>query len=188
MPNLYPEAPQTQTAEQRLGIEKSKLELTEYLLAEDPLPMVIRAHLHIERELLNFIEACGHPAKAIPSKYAHRIHLASRLGLSSEFTKQLVFLGKLRNRFAHDQNAVISKSDAETFDAAHDRSDTVVEDAYRETLTKLEDTSRKLSVYDLEPKDQVVFHIIALWAGIAVTAVRTVEAGDSLIKNTTARS
>jgi hypothetical protein len=47
MPNLYPEAPQTQTAEQRLGIEKSKLELTEYLLAEDPLPMVIRAHLDV---------------------------------------------------------------------------------------------------------------------------------------------
>jgi hypothetical protein len=86
--------------------------------------------LRCASSLLNFIEACGHPAKAIPSKYAHRIHLASRLGLSSEFTKQLVFLGKLRNRFAHDQNAVISKSDAETFDAAHDRSDTEVDPVF----------------------------------------------------------
>src|ERR1700729_3367044 len=118
-----------QTAEERLGLEKSKLELTEYLLAEDPLPMVIRAHLHIERELINFIKACGYPGKAIPSKYAHRIQLALKLGLPTEFTKQLVFLGKLRNRFAHRQNATIDKSDAEKFYAAHDRADAVVEDA-----------------------------------------------------------
>jgi hypothetical protein len=69
-------------------------------MAEDPLPVVIRAHLHIERDLINFITATGHPQKQIPSKYAHRVQLALRLGLPTEFTKRLVFLGKLRNRFA----------------------------------------------------------------------------------------
>jgi hypothetical protein len=94
----------TQTSAARLGIEESQLELTKYLMAEDPLPMVIRAHLHIERELINFTKTAGHPQKQIPSKYAHRVQLALRLGLPTEFTKQLVFLGKLRNRFAHHQN------------------------------------------------------------------------------------
>jgi hypothetical protein len=154
-----------QTSAARLGIEASQLELTKYLMAEDPLPMVIRAHLHIERDL-NFIKATGHPQKQIPSKYAHRVQLALRLGLPTEFTKQLVFFGKLRNRFAHHQNATIAKSDAERFDATHEPGDTVIEYACDNTLAKLEDTERKRSVYDLEPKERVVMHIIALWAGM----------------------
>jgi hypothetical protein len=162
----------TQTSAARLGIEESQLELTKYLIAEDPLPMVIRAHLHIERELINFTKTAGHPQKQIPSKYAHRVQLALRLGLPTEFTKQLVFLGKLRNRFAHHQNATIAKSDAERFDATHEPGDTVIEYAYDNTLAKLEDTERKRSVYDLEPKERVVMHIIALWAGIAVATAK----------------
>ena len=97
------------------------------------MPIVIRAHIHIEQEL-NFIKACGHPAKAIPSKYAHRIQLALKLRLPKEFTKQLVFLGVLRNRFAHRQYAAIETSDAEKFDAAHEPGDGVMEHAYRSTL------------------------------------------------------
>jgi hypothetical protein len=161
-----------QTSAARLGIEESQFELTKYLMAEDPLPMVIRAHLHIERDLINFIKATGRPQKQIPSKYAHRVQLALRLGLPTEFTKQLVFFGKLRNRFAHHQNATIAKSDAERFDATQERGDTVIEYAYDNTLAKLEDTERKRSVYDLEPKERVVMHIIALWAGIAVATAK----------------
>jgi hypothetical protein len=69
-----------QTSAARLGIEKSQLELTQYLRAEDPLPMAIRAHIHIEDELLNFIKVRGNPKNQIPSKYAHRVQLALKLG------------------------------------------------------------------------------------------------------------
>jgi hypothetical protein len=64
------------------------------------LPMVLRAHLHIEEELIAFIRAQGHPEKAIPSGYARLVELALTLGLPEEFRNQLVVLGRLRNRFA----------------------------------------------------------------------------------------
>jgi hypothetical protein len=166
-----------QTSAARLGIEKSQLELTQYLMAEDPLPIVIRAHIHIEDELLNFIKVRGHRKNQIPSKYAHRVQLALKLGLPNEFTKQLVFLGRLRNRFAHRKNAKIDKSDAQSFDATHEPGDTVLEYAYGNTLAKLQDRDRKRSVYDFEPKERVIMHIIALWAGVAVATARAKGSG-----------
>jgi D-alanyl-D-alanine carboxypeptidase len=39
---------------------------------------------------------------------------------------------------------------------AHEPGDTVVDHAYQSTLAKLNDTARKPSVYDLEPKERVV--------------------------------
>jgi len=153
----------------RLGIEERQLELTKFLMAEDPLPVVLRAHIHIEEELVAFITGQGHPKKAVPSKYAHRVELALKLGLPDEFKKQLAVLGALRNRFAHRANAAIETSDAEKFDAAHEPGDTVVEYAYN---SKLNDSVRKPSVHDLEPKERVVLHIVTLWAGIAVAAAR----------------
>lgn len=163
-----------QTTTARLGIEATQMELTKHLMAEDPLPVVMRGHMHIEAELLNFIKATGHPQKQIPAKYAHRVQLAVKLGLPNEFSKQLVFIGKLRNRFGHRLNATISKSDAEGFDATHEPGDTVIEYAYSNTLAKIEDPERKRSVYDLEPKERVVMHIIALWAGVAVARAKGV--------------
>jgi hypothetical protein len=158
-----------QTTAARLGIEERQLELTKFLMAEDPLPVVLRAHIHIEEELVAFITGQGHPKKAVPSKYAHRVELALKLGLPDEFKKQLAVLGALRNRFAHRANAAIETSDAEKFDAAHEPGDTVVEYAYN---SKLNDSVRKPSVHDLEPKERVVLHIVTLWAGIAVAAAR----------------
>jgi hypothetical protein len=156
----------------RLGIEERQFELTKFLMAEDPLPMVLRAHLHIEEELIAFIKAQGHAEKAIPSGYARLVELALKLGLPEEFRKQLVVLGRLRNRFAHRQYAAIETSDAEKFDAAHEPGDTVVEHSYRSILSKLNDSVRKPSVYDLEPNERVVLHIVTLWAGVAVAAAK----------------
>jgi hypothetical protein len=112
--------PTAMTTAARLGIEERQFELTKFLMAEDPLAMVIRAQIHIEEELIAFITARGHPADAIPKGYARRVELALKLGLFEEFRNQLAVLGSLRNRFAHEQHAVIEKEDAETFDAAHE--------------------------------------------------------------------
>jgi hypothetical protein len=169
------ETPRTSAA--RLGIEATQMELTKHLMAEDPLPVVMRGHMHIESELLNFIKARGYLQKQIPSKYAHRVQLAVKLGLPNEFSKQLVFMGKLRNRFGHRLNATLGRSDAESFDATHELGDTVIEYAYGNTLAKLQDTDRKRSVYDLEPKERVIMHIIALWAGVAVATARAKGSG-----------
>jgi hypothetical protein len=131
-----------QTIAARLGIEERQIELTKFLMGDDPLGMVLRAHMHIEQELIAFITAQRHPKNTIPSKYAHLVTLALKLGLPQEFKKQLHVLGQLRNRFAHRKNAVIELSDAETFDAAHDPDDNVFDYAYRSTLSKLNDSVR----------------------------------------------
>jgi hypothetical protein len=55
---------------------------------------------------------------------------------------------------------------------AHDPDDTVVEYAYRSALSKLNDSVQKPSVKNLEPKEQVVLHIVTLWAGVAVAAAK----------------
>jgi hypothetical protein len=64
------------------------------------------------------------------------------------------------------------------FDVAHEPGDTVIEHAYRSTLSKLNDGSRKPSVYDLEPKERVVLHIVTLWAGVAVAAAKVKAAAS----------
>jgi hypothetical protein len=159
------------TSAARPGIEERQLELTKFLMGDDPLGMVLRAHMHIEEESVAFITANRHLKNTIPSKYAHLCALAFKRGLAEQFRAQLHVLGKLRNRFAHRKNAVIELSDAQMFDAAHDPDDTVVEYAYRSTLSKLNDSVRKPSVKNLEPKEQVVLHIVTLWAGVAVATI-----------------
>jgi hypothetical protein len=170
-------SPLVQTSAARLGIEATQMELTKHLMAEDPLPVVMRGHMHIEAELLNFIKACGYRQNQIPTKYAHRVQLAVKLGLPNEFSKQLVFMGHLRNRFGHRLNAKIAKADAEAFAAAYELGDNVIEYAYQNTLAKLNDATRARSVNDLEPKERVVLHIIVLWAGVAVATARAKGVG-----------
>ena len=120
-----------QTTVTRLGIEATQMELTNHLMSEDPLAVVIRGHLYIERELLNFIAVSGLPKNQVPSKYAHRVQRAVKLGLPNEFAKQLIVMGKLRNRFGHHLNAKISKAYPEEFAAAHRLGDDVIQHAYR---------------------------------------------------------
>jgi hypothetical protein len=162
----------TQTSVARLGLEERQLELTKFLMGDDPLGMVLRAHKHIEEELIKFIAARGYPEKEIPRGYARCVELALKLGLREEFRKQLSVLGRLRNRFAHELDATIEKEDAETFDFAHEPGDNVIEQAYRSTLTKLEGVVVKPPISDLDPKDRVILHIITLWAGVAVAVVQ----------------
>jgi uncharacterized protein YutE (UPF0331/DUF86 family) len=127
----------TQTSAARLGLKERQLELTKFLMGDDPLGMVLRAHMHIEEELIKFIAARDHPEKDIPRGYARCVELALNLGLREEFRKQLSALGRLRNRFAHRLDATIEKEDAETFDAAHEPGDNVIEYAYQSALTSL---------------------------------------------------
>jgi hypothetical protein len=170
-------SPLAQTSAARLGIEATQMELTKHLMAEDPLPVVMRGHMYIERELKDFVQASGLPEKQIPTKYAHLIQRAVKLGLPNEFSKQLVFIGKLRNRFGHHLHAKISKADAEEFAAAYDLRDDVIEHAYQNTLAKMNDTARARSVSDLDPKERVLLHIIVLWAGVAVATARAKGVG-----------
>ena len=75
------------------------------LAREDDLGLVVKAHLHIEHQLLEFIslhlpykERCDWSRIG----YAAKVDLALALGLPDTLRKPLVAIGTLRNEFAHN--------------------------------------------------------------------------------------
>ncbi len=89
------------------------------LLKEDDLGKVIRAHIYIEHavdELIALrIERPKYYEEARPN-YNQRIHLAAALGvMRANLLPPLMRLGKLRNKFAHDPNAKITREDETEF-------------------------------------------------------------------------
>ena len=167
---------QVESTARRSGIEERQLELTRFLMGEDPLGVVIRAHIHIEHELVEFIRARCHPPDAIlavTEGYARRVKLALKLGLPPEFKEALHMIGDLRNRFAHRPNASIERQDADRLDAAlAPDTKAMIDGAYHATSAKLSANVANPPLKQLDPKDRVVLHLISLWAGIAVAAAK----------------
>lgn len=82
------------------------------LAREDDLGMILRAHLHIEHQLKEFIslflpfsERCDWEEIS----YARRIDLALSCGLPEDMRTPLKKIGTIRNDFAHKLNMVIEK-------------------------------------------------------------------------------
>ena len=170
-----------ETSANRLGIESGYRKLTEILIGEDPLGVVIRAHIHIEQEVIEFIRARSHPPDAIlaiTDSYGRRVRLALKLGLRNDFGKPLEIVGGLRNRFAHRADAVIEKEDADKLDAALP-SDvaSMIHNAYRATSGKLSPSENSVPFEQLNPKDQVSLHLVNLWASVAVAAAKAKGVG-----------
>jgi hypothetical protein len=70
---------------------------------EDAVGAVIRAHLHIEAGLNEFLQASVSAPDQLPQlSYSHKVALACALGLAKEHAPPLRELGKLRNKFAHE--------------------------------------------------------------------------------------
>ncbi len=79
---------------------------------EDALGAVIRAHLHIEAGLNEFLDASVHAPDQLPSQlsYYNKVKLACALGLGKEHAPPLHELGKLRNKFAHELHFEFTQS------------------------------------------------------------------------------
>jgi hypothetical protein len=82
---------------------------------DDDVGLVIKAHLHIEHQLMEFIEL------HMPFKercdwqrisFAGKVELALAFGLREELRKPLALVGKLRNDFAHNLNARLEEFDS----------------------------------------------------------------------------
>jgi len=85
------------------------------LEGEDDLGMVIRAHIHIEHELREFILAAApRPTEVKFSDYdfTSTLKLALTLGLNPEFKAALTALGTLRNKFAHRLDMKLTEQEA----------------------------------------------------------------------------
>jgi hypothetical protein len=72
------------------------------LNSEDDLGMVVRAHIHIEHELKEFVTAAApRPDQVKFPDYDGTIRLALVLGLDATLKPALNAIGKLRNKFSH---------------------------------------------------------------------------------------
>lgn len=85
------------------------------LAREDDVGLVMKAHLHIEHQLMEFIEL------HMPFKercdwqrvsYAGKVELALAFGIREELRKPLALVGKLRNDFAHNLGARLEEFDS----------------------------------------------------------------------------
>lgn len=159
------------TEEARAELDLKKGQLNEALLNEDELGMIVRAHLHIEREVTEFIRARLSPPEALPAldlEYSGRVKLALALGLSCEFKKALNFVGTLRNKFAHQLDAKITKQDANNFEDALGAHVSIIQTAYHDTHRKLKTENTAPPLKQKSPKDRVTLYLVTLWGGIAV--------------------
>ena len=78
----------------------------EHLTVDDTLGVVVRAHIHVEASLTQFVEALiPRPEKLSHLTYASRLRLAVALGLREDYFDALLILGELRNQFAHKLEA-----------------------------------------------------------------------------------
>ena len=82
---------------------------------EDDLGLVVKAHLHIEHQLTEFIQvSMPSPEKCDWTRvgFAAKLEVALGLGLPNQLRKPLEAIGKLRNAFAHNLNYSQAQVDA----------------------------------------------------------------------------
>lgn len=86
------------------------------LYAEDELGVVIRAQIHIESSVNDFIEKKISNLKTIRQlRFSQRVELACELGLGADIKQPLKKLGDLRNDFAHKLDTKLSTQKIESF-------------------------------------------------------------------------
>jgi hypothetical protein len=161
------------TAANRLGLTERQAAFNADLLGEDPLGMVIRAHIHIENQLIEFIEAAlaaPDQLKSLNLDYAGRVSLALALGLHPEFGKPLRSLGTMRNHFAHRLDAGLGAQEANNLQKALGPHLAITLESYRETLLKRGDQPKRFD--QLEPIDRIQLFLVTLWSGVAIAAIK----------------
>ncbi|MBW8726090.1 MAG: hypothetical protein JF625_13160 [Inquilinus limosus] len=141
------------------------------LLGEDELGAVIRGHIHIEHELIEFIRARLSPPEALEAldlDYEGRIKLAIGLGLDKSLRPALRAVGALRNKFAHRLGTEIVADDAtKIFDSLDAQAKEVVNFGYQRTRKILPQEKKPSNYKSLSPRDQCILYFVVIWAAIA---------------------
>ena len=81
----------------------------EHLIAEDELGMVVRAHIHIEASIRDFLrQVVPHPDLLPRLTYEARLRVACALGMNADHFQALKALGDIRNSFGHNLEASLT--------------------------------------------------------------------------------
>lgn len=162
------------TTAENLGLQDQMAAFNKALLCEDALGAVIRAHIHIENQVDEFIRAkLARPEalEALRLGYDARVKLAWALGLPEEVKAALTFIGTLRNQFAHKLDAVIDKQTVNKFATAMGGAKAIAHNSYL-AGSKAHDGQAVTPVEQLEPHDRAVLYFVTLWSRIAVEVLK----------------
>lgn len=142
------------------------------LSGEDDLGVVIRAQIHVESSLNDFIIKKISDLKTLRQlRFNQRIDLACELGLNSELKYPLKMLGDLRNDFAHKLDTTLSKEKVDSFHKAFDEKTKVFfQTAYEATESEMLKEMPNFS--DLCPKDKFGIMATILKARVVVELSR----------------
>jgi hypothetical protein len=81
------------------------------LLAEDELGVVVRAHIHIENRVIEYLNLLMVESKLLADAklgYYQKVLMMCALGFEPGFKSAFVKLGEMRNKFSHDLNAKLT--------------------------------------------------------------------------------
>jgi hypothetical protein len=165
----------------RMGIDEKLKRFNRALVGEDELGMVVRGHIYIEKELIDFVRArLPYPdgIKDLGIDYSGHIKLAICLGLDQSFGPGLKFVGSLRNRFAHQLDMTIGKQDADAFDKALGPHKAVTHEAFKTAHIKRGTFEMAVPIKQQEPRDRVTLGFVTLWAAMAVAAYQAARSED----------
>jgi hypothetical protein len=144
----------------------------QHLIAEDELGVVVRAHIHIEASLTEFVEARTPFPEHLPRlTYEARLRLACALGLKRDHFDALKILGDIRNSFGHRIDAKLTDPKInELFSKLPPDTRQLTLQAYDMTNAKRE-VKGPPKLLDLPPKDRFVLIAVMLQSFITVAAL-----------------
>jgi hypothetical protein len=155
---------------------------------DNDLEMLIRAHIHVEHELREFILAAApQPAEVKLSEYdyAGTLRLAMTLGLDPALEAGLSAVGKLRNKFAHRLDMKLTDEEAKQIYSTLDpirKAD--AQQAWSKTYLLHPDAGRPKELLESLPKDLIATSIAMLWTGLILAHVTL---RSDALKSTSAR-
>jgi hypothetical protein len=164
------------TTAERLGVKNQQDAFPAVLRGQDTLGVVVRSHIHLENQVIEFIKVRLSPPEALDAMrlgYDRSVKLALALGLSDEFKSALNFIGKLRNNFAHTLDATIDDKIAAEFEAAMGTLKDIAQESY--SAHSVTPIGRR------EPLDRVIVYVVTLWSGILHETIKA-RSGHQALK------
>lgn len=146
------------------------------LLEEDnDLGMVIRAHIHLEHELREFIQAAAPQPlekELAEYNYSRTLRLAMTLGLDPALEGGLIAVGRLRNKFAHRLEMKLTDNEAKLIYSALDsNTQAEAQQAWSAAYVIHPDSGRPKELLRSSPKDLIATSMLMLWSGVVLRHV-----------------
>jgi hypothetical protein len=152
-------------------------EFIRHLRSEDDLGLVVRAHIHIEYELNQFIKICLPNHEELGRmEYSGRVRLALACGLRSSLKRPLKAIGKLRNDFAHQLGTTITEERVNTIYSTFTKLDKDAAAHAYSTIVEKFPEQRDRTLEARKARSRLIIYVVTLWAGVVA---ETMDRGDS---------